>query len=120
MTGTITLTGAVTSVLVGGKVLMIDDFSVVEVGTPQFARDRLVDFDLFVRGQVYRPNPGGIPTLLSLGCTITDPIGRSTGSVHMLRGGSFFSSPGDCRSATRSEPNLASRYAGFRVARYND
>lgn len=120
VTGTITLTGAVTSVLVGGQLLMIDDFSVIEVGSPQFARDRLVDFDLFVRGQVYRPNPGGIPTLLSLGCTITDPIGRSTGSVHMLRGGSFFSSPGDCRSASRSEPNLASRYAGFRVARYND
>lgn len=120
MTGTVTLTGAVTSVLVGGQILMLDDFHVVEVGNPQFARDRMCDLDLFVRGQVYRTNPGGIPTLLSLGCTITDPIGRATGSVHMLRGGSFFSNPGDCRSAARSDPSLASRYAGFRVARYID
>lgn len=118
--GTVTLTGAVTSVLVGGKVLMIDDFSVVEAGGSQFARDRLADLDLFVRGQVYRPNPGGIPTLLSLDCTISDPIGRSTGSTHALRGGSFYSNPGDCRSAARSLPNLASRYAGFRVARFTD
>jgi len=120
VTGTVTLTGAVTSVLVGGKVLMIDEFSVVETGGSQFARDRLADLDLFVRGQVYRPNPGGIPTVVSLGCTITDPIGRSTGSAHMLRGGSFYSNPGDCRSAARSLPHLASRYAGFRVARYTD
>jgi formylglycine-generating enzyme required for sulfatase activity len=38
----------------------------------------------------------------------------------MLRGGSFYSNPGDCRSANRSIPSLASRYAGFRVVRYTD
>jgi formylglycine-generating enzyme required for sulfatase activity len=56
-------------------------------------------------------------TLLS--CAVTDPIGPSAGGTRMLRGGSYFNNPSDCRSANRSLPDRGI-YSGFRVVRYTD
>jgi formylglycine-generating enzyme len=46
-----------------------------------------------------------------------DPTGPTSGSDHVLRGGSWGSFEGNCRSATRysSPPAYADRYIGFRV-----
>ena len=49
----------------------------------------------------------------------TDPNGPNGGSSRVLRGGSWWSNPGGCRSASRSgdAPSRRSHYLGFRVAR---
>ena len=49
----------------------------------------------------------------------TDPVGPATGAYRVVRGGSWFNSAGDIRSANRSvsAPELRFIYAGFRLAR---
>ena len=49
--------------------------------------------------------------------SVTDPIGPATGSIRVLRGGSWYRDAVDCRSAYRSgsDPSFR-RYLGFRVA----
>ncbi len=49
----------------------------------------------------------------------TDPIGPSTGSRRVLRGGSWYNSPSYCRSASRGghTPDARRIYYGFRVVR---
>jgi formylglycine-generating enzyme required for sulfatase activity len=48
----------------------------------------------------------------------TDPTGADTGIFRVLRGGSWYSDPGYCRSATRDGhyPGYRFGYFGFRVA----
>ena len=116
VTGTVTLTGNVQTLLVGGTELMIEGIDIVDAAATSFALDRLADFNMKTLGLTFRPNPGGAPQVSSLGCTVVDPIGPASGSVHMLRGGSYINNPGDCRSANRSEPNRGF-YSGFRVVR---
>ena len=49
----------------------------------------------------------------------TNPTGPNTGGARVLRGGSFYSSTGRCRSAARdrNHPDSGFYYFGFRVAR---
>ena len=53
---------------------------------------------------------------------VDDPNGPSSGDQRVLRGGSFFYGPVDCRSAGRYKhvPNSGSNYIGFRVLRTYD
>jgi len=44
-----------------------------------------------------------------------DPTGPATGSIRVLRGGSWFNDAGLCRSAFRNFPDLRIAYLGFRV-----
>ena len=48
-----------------------------------------------------------------------DPVGPALGSIRVFRGGLWFSGPGVCRSARRSNdaPGDRDNYLGFRVAR---
>ena len=50
---------------------------------------------------------------------VTDPVGPSTGSSRVYRGGSWYRSPGSARVAYRSRivPGLRGSYLGFRLAR---
>ena len=50
--------------------------------------------------------------------SLLDPAGPSTGDARVVRGGSFLSSPAECRSAFRSYAKPAARNisTGFRVA----
>ena len=117
--GTLTFTGNVTSLRLGGEVLWVDDLFLDDADTSIFGCDRTVDFEMSAIGTIH---PLGSST--DLPCTVIDPIGPppATGVPHMLRGGGFLSNPRDCRSATRSRPTAAksSRYAGFRVVRSLD
>ncbi|MCP3871076.1 MAG: formylglycine-generating enzyme family protein [Gammaproteobacteria bacterium] len=49
--------------------------------------------------------------------SVTNPTGPTSGSVRVLRGGSWDGSAGNCRSANRfrSRPGLRSSYLGFRL-----
>ena len=51
--------------------------------------------------------------------SVTDPTGPSGGSYRVNRGGGWYGSAGDCRSAIRgrNDPGLRYRGLGFRVAR---
>ncbi len=51
--------------------------------------------------------------------SVTNPQGPSSGTMRILRGGSWINSAGTCRSAGRSSNGPSSRYAstGFRLAR---
>lgn len=50
---------------------------------------------------------------------VTDPIGTSSGSYRVLRGGSWNDNARDCRGAARSynSPRLGTSYYGFRICR---
>jgi formylglycine-generating enzyme required for sulfatase activity len=50
--------------------------------------------------------------------TVTNPTGPSSGADRVLRGGSWYYSARDCRSAHRSDydPGFRDFYAGFRLA----
>ncbi|MBF0530680.1 MAG: formylglycine-generating enzyme family protein, partial [Deltaproteobacteria bacterium] len=50
---------------------------------------------------------------------VADPMGPSSGSYRVFRGGSWTSMPSDARSAARvgSEPDNRNNYLGFRLAR---
>ncbi|MBC8424721.1 formylglycine-generating enzyme family protein [bacterium] len=117
--GMITLTGLVTRVAIGGEILLLDDMNLVDSGTGQYDLDRLVNFNTMSLGYVYRPNVGSIPVPILVACAVTDPIGPTSGSIHMMRGGGYGNGARTCRSATRSLPDKG-RYTGFRVARYTD
>ena len=49
---------------------------------------------------------------------VTDPVGNSTGTSRVLRGGGWFHAAGDCRSAVRHhrEPTVRNHAIGFRLA----
>jgi len=117
--GTLTFTGDVQQLLLGGESIWLDDIELVDADTGPFGRDRTIDFEMSPLGNIY---PTGSST--ELPCTVTDPIGPlpSSGTPHMLRGGSFISNPRECRSATRSSPtpDKTGPYAGFRIVRTLD
>jgi formylglycine-generating enzyme required for sulfatase activity len=117
--GTVVLSGNVTTLLIGGSELMVDDVDVIDSDVSSYGLDRLADFNLKTLGLTFRPNPGGAPQVTLLSCAVTDPIGPSAGGTRMLRGGSYFNNPSDCRSANRSLPDRGI-YSGFRVVRYTD
>ena len=51
--------------------------------------------------------------------SVTDPVGPSSGSCRVLRGGSWYYGAGDCRSASRyyyDDPVDRGSDIGFRVA----
>ena len=52
------------------------------------------------------------------GREVTDPAGPRTGTLMVLRGGSYRSKAADCRSASRYKENLlkTDKHYGFRVA----
>lgn len=54
----------------------------------------------------------------SYGGDMTDPTGPATGSLRVRRGGSWFSSARDCRSANRYDfdPSYRNSFLGFRLA----
>ncbi len=117
--GTVTLTGPVIKVELGGETLLVDDMNLVDSGAGQFDLDRLLDFNTMSLGYVYRPVIGSAPVPILVAGTVTDPIGPPTGTIHMMRGGGYANGARTCRSATRSLPDKG-RYTGFRVARYTD
>ena len=49
---------------------------------------------------------------------VTDPKGPESGSYHVLRGGSYLSNPGTCRSASRyyNYHDDKQKFMGFRLA----
>jgi len=51
-----------------------------------------------------------------------NPVGPSSGTYHVYRGGSAFVNASDCRSVKRSKaaPNYSSYYIGFRLVLFND
>ena len=116
--GVVTLTGDVTSLHIGGERLLVENMGITDTGTSQYARDRMIDFDRMSLGFVYRPAVQTQPVPIDMACSITDPLGATTGTEHMLRGGSFNTNARSCRSATRSlAADKASRYTGFRICR---
>ncbi|MBU0741429.1 formylglycine-generating enzyme family protein [bacterium] len=117
--GEITLTGEITSLGIGGQILLVDDMNILDSGTGQYDLDRLVNFNTMSLGYVYRPAIDSVPIPILMGCSVTDPIGPTAGAIHMMRGGGYGNGARTCRSATRSLPNKG-RYTGFRVARYLD
>ncbi len=117
--GTVTLTGDVSSMRIGGENLLIDTFEITDAETGFYGLDRLVDFETLTLNLVFRPNPGGQLQPITLSCTVTDPLGPSVGTGHMLRGGGYANNANSCRSATRSLPSRG-RYSGFRVVRTLD
>jgi formylglycine-generating enzyme required for sulfatase activity len=48
---------------------------------------------------------------------VSDPIGPPKGDIRILRGGSWFNAPADCRSAQRDALDSGRRHSlyGFRV-----
>ena len=52
------------------------------------------------------------------GGELTDPAGPKTGTLMVLRGGSYRSKAADCRSASRykEKPANSAKHVGFRVA----
>ncbi len=117
--GVITLTGEITMLELGGETLLVDDMDILDSGTEQYDLDRLVDFNAMNLGFVYRPAIGSMPIPILMGCSVIDPIGPTSGTIHMMRGGGYANGARTCRSATRSLPDKG-RYTGFRVARYAD
>lgn len=119
--GTVTLTGNITSIEVGGSLLWVDTFVIADADASDFGLDRTMDFDLNRLNSFFLPDGNSVTSEATFGCTVTDPIGpqQFAASQHMLRGGSYGSVPRRCRSAARSEPEKG-RFAGFRVVRTLD
>lgn len=125
--GTIFLTGNVLTLEIGGQLLWIDDLTIIDAATDNYALDRAVDFDLIALNSSFFPDGDVYTVELLLGCTVTDPIGtaQTLGAPHMLRGGGYANEPRRCRSASRSQINgdiipeedYFPRYAGFRFVR---
>ncbi|HPF34260.1 MAG TPA: formylglycine-generating enzyme family protein [Candidatus Krumholzibacteria bacterium] len=116
--GTVTLTGDIETIEIGGSLLWIDSFAIDDADTGPFGLDRFMGFDLKRLNSFYLPDGNPITVEALFGLAVTDPVGvvQTAGAVHMLRGGSYGSVPRRCRSAARSEP-AKGRYAGFRVVR---
>ena len=49
------------------------------------------------------------------GQPLSDPKGPAAGKIHVVRGGTWRSAPGDCRSASRAESDKGAPDIGFRV-----
>jgi hypothetical protein len=120
VTGVVTFTGDVQTMLIGGETLLMDDMSIIDAGSTQYSRDRLLEFDTMSLGFVYRPAIGSQPVPILMGATISDPIGPTSGTIHMMRGGGYGNNARNCRSASRSLPADKGRYTGFRVGRTLD
>ena len=120
VTGVVTFTGDVQLLKVGGETLLLDDMSIIDAGSTQYSRDRFLAFDTMSLGYVYRPAIGSQPVPILMGASISDPLGATSGTIHMMRGGGYGNNARNCRSASRSLPADKGRYTGFRVARTLD
>jgi len=117
VTGVVTFSGDVQTLQIGGETLLLDDMSIIDAGSTQYSRDRLLEFDTMSLGFVYRPAIGSQPIPILIGANISDPLGPTAGTIHMIRGGGYGNNARNCRSASRSLPAEKGRYTGFRVGR---